>query len=123
MASATQTVVDLADNNVVLTLIGQTSAGAVYKLATRTLSTPFQLEYVYKIGAPGAKGNDKIIFTLRDTLNNATTGLHHTGSVKVEVSIPRDSVYTEVKSKDLFSYAASILSDANIALLVDGITP
>lgn len=123
MASATLTLVDLADANVVFTLVGQTSNGATYKVATRSLSLPKTLDFQYQLGAPGSLGNDKLIVTIADSVANSTTGKVSTARAKLEMSVPRDSAVTETVISDLLAHFTSLLTDARIGNIVDGIVP
>lgn len=123
MASATITVKTYADANVVLTAAGQTSTGAIYKDSTRSLSLPRTLEFQFAIGAPGSKGNDRLTTTIKDSVQNSTTGLVSTGSIKVEVSVPRDAAWTETMTKDLMAYLQDLFVNGTIDALADGMVP
>lgn len=123
MASATLTLVDLADANVVFTLVGQTANGALYKVATRSLVLPKTLEFQYQLGAPGSLGNDKLIVIIRDTTQNSTTGKVVTSTARLELSVPRDASVTETVMSDLLAHYTSLLTDARIGNIVDGIVP
>jgi hypothetical protein len=121
MASSTYALLNLADETVTYTLVSQTENGAQFRDATRALALPRSLNFQYKIGNPGAKGNDKLIVTLKDTVQNATTGLVSTGSAKLEVSVPRDSAWTTTFSEDLMAQMANLLSDTAIGKIADAI--
>lgn len=123
MASSTITVIDLADANVVFTLAGQSENGALYKVATRSLSLPKTMEFQYQLGVPGSLGNDKLIVTMSDTVQNATSGKVVTARAKLEVSVPRDAAVTETVVSDLLAHFTSLLTDARIGNIVDGIVP
>lgn len=123
MASATITLLNLADENVVYTLAGQTDKGALYKDATRSLGLPRTLEFNYQVGSPGARGNDKLIITLKDAVANADTTGSSVATVKVEFSVPRDSSWTDTFSSDILCQLASLLSDTRIANICDAIVP
>lgn len=123
MPSATLTLHNRAGANVVYTLVGQTSNGAEYKDATRSLALPRTLSFQFILGTPGSLGNDKIVVTFRDTVQNATTGKVVTASAKLEMSAPRDSAMTETFLQDILCEAAHLLVDANVDLIVDGLVP
>lgn len=123
MASSTLALPNLADASITYTLVGQSNSGALYRDATRSLALPRTLEFKYNIGIPGAKGNDKVTVILRDTVQNGTTGLVSTSSASLTMSIARDDSWTETFSNDVLCQVAGLLSDANIAKLVDGLTP
>lgn len=123
MASATIVLKTYADANVTFTNAGQTSNGAVYKDSTRALSLPRTLEFSYGIGNPGAKGNDRLTVTIKDSVQNSTTGLVSTGSIKVELSVPRDATWTETMTKDLMGFLQELFVNANIDAIADGMIP
>jgi hypothetical protein len=123
MASATITLKDKADANIVYTQVGQTDRGAMYRNAGRALGKPQSLEFSYNLGNPGAKGNDRISISLKNTVQNDDTGLVSTGSVGIQLSVPRDSAWTQTDSEDLLIQLQDLFTDANAALLADAITP
>lgn len=123
MASATITLKDEADANVVYTQVGQNETSALYKDATRELALPRTLRFQFKLGNPGAKGNDQIIMKLNNSVENATSGLVSTGSVSVVLSIPRDSAWTNQMSEDLLIQLQDLFADANSIALADGLVP
>lgn len=123
MASSTLTLVNLADANVVYTLAGQTTEGALYKDATRVMSLPQSLSFGFQIGTPGSQGNDRMTITLRNAVRNATTEVVSVGTCKVEISIPRDGGWTATNGNDLLAELASLLTDANLQKIVAGVIP
>lgn len=123
MASATITVKDKADNNVVFSLVGSTANGATYKVATRELSVPKTLEFEFRIGAPGSLGNDKVIVTLKDSVLNSDTGLVKTAQLKLEVSIPRDAAITSNVVEDLICHLQALTVDTVAETLADAMVP
>lgn len=123
MASSTLTLLNLADGNQVYSLVGATSDGAVYKMATQELSTPRTLSFQNKLGVVGSLGNDVVSISLSDSRQNATTGLVKSAVAKLTVSIPRDSAITSAIVVDLLCQMASLLSDANNAIIADAMVP
>lgn len=123
MASSSITLVDLADANVVFTLAGQSEKGAAYKVADRALNVPKTLDFQFNLGSPGSLGNDKLIVTLRDSVQNADTGKIVSAQVRVEVSVPRDSAITPTVVSDLLAHITSLFTDARIGNVVSGIVP
>lgn len=123
MASATITLKDKADANVVFTLVGQTANGASYKVASRALSVPKTLDFEMKLGTPGSLGNDKIIITIKDSAANEDTGLVKTLVAKLEVSVPRDPAITTTMVEDIFCHFVPLFVDANAEALADGLVP
>jgi len=125
MAALTYTLQTLADANVVLTEQGRTPTGSIFKDTLRGLSVPQTLKLDFKVGAPGALGNDKILLTLSNSVANSAGNSPTvvTGSLKMEVSIPRASVWTATFTNDLMAELVSFLTDGRIANLTDALTP
>lgn len=125
MASASYTIKEFdGTTDVVFSLVGNTNVGAEYRNATRALSLPQSMEFAIQIGAPSAKGNDHLKMTIKDTRLNSTTGLVSTGSVTVDVSVPRDAdAWTDTDSKDLLAFVRNMFTDARIVSLIDGLVP
>jgi len=122
MASATLTLIDIADANVVYTLAGSTANGAIYKDATRPLNLPRTLEFEYKLGVPGANGNDKLIIRLSNSELKADGSIGTTRAT-LEVSVPRNFATTTTRIEDMYSQFASLLTDARAVVLADGLVP
>lgn len=123
MASATIVVVDKAGANQTFTLVGQTANGALYKDATRSLSLPRTLEFQFVLGNPGSLGNDKIIVTIKNSVQNSTTGKVVTLQCRMELSIPRDAAITTAMVEDMICHWQSLAIDAISENLADGIVP
>lgn len=102
---------DLADVVVAggdsLSLAFNTPKGAVYKLATRDLTTPLSMEFDFQIGAPGSKGNDRLI--IRSSNSKLVTGTDVVTScvAKLEVSVPRIGAWTKTEVANVISYLTS----------------
>jgi hypothetical protein len=110
--------------DVVFTLAGSTSKGAIYKVTDRSLALPQTLEFTNNIGNPGSKGNDHVVVSLKNTVQNGDTGLVSTGSLKMDLSIPRDSAWTSTDTEDLMAFLVDLLGTGSaIANLADGINP
>lgn len=123
MASATITLKNLADANVVYSLVGSTATGALYKDVSRSLALPRTLEFQYNVGNPGAKGNDHLRIILKDTVQNSSTGIISVGSLSIDVSVPRDSAWTQTFTEDLMAALVPLFVDANCATIADAIVP
>lgn len=123
MASSSITLKDEADSNIVYSLAGQNESSALFKDATRELSLPRELKFQFKLGNPGSKGNDQIISTLTNAVENATTGVVSVGSIKIICSVPRDSAWTNQMTEDLFIQLQDLFADANAISLSDGLVP
>jgi len=86
--------------------------GAVYKMAGRPLSQPFQVEVQRKITASAATANDHVILRISRIEKNATTGKLATGSVTVDLSIPKDTAsLAEADFTKMVGAVASILNE------------
>lgn len=123
MASDPITLLNLANDSQVYNLTGIKNSGAAYKMANQELATPRTLDFDFKIGAPGSLGNDTVVVTLRDSRQNADTGQVKTLSAKLILSIPRDAAITNAIVVDEICQMASLLSDANAAVLADAMVP
>lgn len=77
---------------------------------SRSLSLPLSLRQTAKIGRAGSLGNDRIRISVQDTIANSVTGKIVTGSVSIEVSIPRDVEFDAQHTKDMVCYARSFLT-------------
>jgi len=122
MASATITLKDKSDANIVYTLVGQTANGALYKNATRPLTTPQTLEFQFLLGSPGSLGNDKVVIILRDS-NADATGKVVTLQNRMEMSIPRSTAISTGRIEDMFAQNQALFVDANCEALADALVP
>jgi hypothetical protein len=113
MASTTITLKDEADANISYDLVGQSPTGAVYRDSTRSLGLPRSLNFNFAVGAPGAKGNDRITCKLSNSVQNSETGLVSTGSVTVVLSVPRDESWTIQMSQDMLIQLQDLFADAS----------
>jgi hypothetical protein len=77
-----------------------------------SLQNPIVLTQSHKIKTPGTQGNDRVNASIRENVTNSNTGLPFTGSISVQISIPKDPSWTEAKTKDLLSQMASFLGAA-----------
>lgn len=123
MASASYTLDKLDNTTTVFTLVGNTIDGAEYRDSSRSLGLPQSVKITTKVGNPGAKGNDHVIVVISNVIQNSVTGAVSTGSVTMDLSVPRDAEFTDTMSKDLLAYLQSFLSDARIANLADALVP
>lgn len=123
MASASYTLTKLDNSEVVFALVGSTPTGAEYRVSSRSLGLPLFLKIATKIGNPGSKGNDHVIVTIGDVVQNSTTGAISTGSVVMDVSVPRDGEWTDTMTQDLLAYLQAFITDARIANLSDAVVP
>lgn len=114
--------VDTTSGGTSLDLVGNTATGAIYRQSAAALSTPFQVTFDYKIGEPGAMGNDKLFITVALSAANATTKVISTCKAKLEVSVPRDSAtFADTTVQDVISYMASIIGKTAMRqAIVDG---
>jgi len=105
-------------------MVGSSNKGAMYKDATRSLALPLTLEVAVTTGNPGAKGNDHVKVKIASSVAGAGTSVPVvTGSVTLDISLPRDANWTDTHALDILSYLRDYLENANIAFLVDAIVP
>jgi hypothetical protein len=103
-----------------LYLVGSSEVGATWKDSAQALSTPVTVSQKLMLAPVGAKGNDKIRLKMAVTCdNNAGDGVV-TGSATLDVSIPRDTGFTEAIARDMIAELASILVSADRVTLCDG---
>lgn len=124
MPSATITLHDKADNAIVMSLVGQTSSGALYKDASRSLSLPRTLEFSYQVGAPGTLGNDKLVVTYRNAVTDGGTPPKAAVlTAKLEVSAPRNAGVTSALIEDAICAFQDLVVDANAVVIADAMVP
>jgi len=95
MASASVTLYNGDTENTVYALAQTGPDKTLYRVAGRGLATPCTLSIERKIGPSNSKANDKVSVLLLKTEKNATTGTLVTGYVKIDISVPRDTVTFE----------------------------
>lgn len=122
MASSTIALNDHAAVSNTFTLRGQSSLDASYIDTDTTLAFPLGFTVKHTVPPVGSKANDRHVITFSQSVATSSGGVA-TGSVKVEISMPRDSAFTEVMMRALCAYTANYLTDARVQNLVDGITP
>lgn len=123
MPSATQVLGNVGAETETYSLVGNTSSGALYKVATRPLALPKTMEFKFSLGTPGSLGNDRLAIIFQDAQQNEDTGKISVITAKLELSVPRDIASSETAASDLLSNIASLLTDGNIASIYDGIVP
>lgn len=97
--------------------------GVVYKDISRPISNPNSVSITSVIGNPGAKGNDRVAIVVRDTITD-TLGAVVTGSVRCELSIPRNAEFTVQKASALLWEVVQLLGEtSNVAAIVAGAGP
>jgi hypothetical protein len=121
-ASATHVLDELDDTEVTYTLAGQTAQGAEYKNVSRALSLPQTLDFSYNIGQPTSKGNDKLNITLKNAVQDAN-GVIAVGSLKIVVSVPRNTGWSSTDTADLLAQLVPLLIDANCTDIANGMVP
>lgn len=111
-------------NGVTYSLVAQTSNGAVYKNSARSLALPQTLEFQYNVGNPGAKGNDQLKVTLRNAVQNSTTGIVSVGSLAVTISVPRDEAWESGFTEAIEDAIVDLLSNTtSAAAIADAMIP
>nr|6YF9_AA Chain AA, coat protein [Leviviridae sp.]6YF9_AB Chain AB, coat protein [Leviviridae sp.]6YF9_AC Chain AC, coat protein [Leviviridae sp.]6YF9_AD Chain AD, coat protein [Leviviridae sp.]6YF9_AE Chain AE, coat protein [Leviviridae sp.]6YF9_AF Chain AF, coat protein [Leviviridae sp.]6YF9_AG Chain AG, coat protein [Leviviridae sp.]6YF9_AH Chain AH, coat protein [Leviviridae sp.]6YF9_AI Chain AI, coat protein [Leviviridae sp.]6YF9_AJ Chain AJ, coat protein [Leviviridae sp.]6YF9_AK Chain AK, len=75
-----------------------------------TLSAPGLINAKFDIKAPGITGNDRIHANLRKVVLDEKTNLPSTGSVTIQVSIPRNPAWNASMTVSLLKQAADYLA-------------
>jgi len=121
---------DLADvvvsggSTVSMALAAITPKGCIYKDTSRALILPNTVEFLFNIGPIGSKGNDKLIIQTRQTLANTGATGFVTGGCRLEMSAPRDAVWTSTFFEYHLGYLCSVIGlAANRASLAAGNVP
>jgi len=84
-----------------------------YKVAGRSLALPSLLTIERKIGSAGAKANDHIVVRRQEIQQSTVIPANLvTGSVTLDISIPRDSTFTAARMLELLLETVSLLEDA-----------
>lgn len=126
MAQATIVTKNHANVDTTFTLASTRATGALYKMTSRSLSQPFTIEFKFLLGAPGAKGNDRLAIICSNTLLDAV-GVAQTATCKMEISVPRSAVFASPVPEDMLMHVATILAGsgggniANREALIDGV--
>jgi hypothetical protein len=94
------------------TLIGQTNEGGEYRLVSRALNKPLSLQFAYKVGNAGSLSNDHLVITVKDVGVNSETSDTFTSSVKVDLSLSRNSEVAAFCAQDLMSYLGDLFTQA-----------
>lgn len=106
------------------TLAAQSGRDASYvALSAGTASEPLEAEIRHTVRPVGVSGVDRHAVQFRKTVVNDTTGVVSVAKMNVTMDIPRDAEITATVVKDLFYFAKNYLSDANLALVSNGVTP
>jgi hypothetical protein len=85
-----------------------------------SVSAAQSIEKNHEIKPGVGEGNDKHTITIRHNMMNAASDGILQGSLKCEWSIPRDSAWTEVKSRDLTAHLMSQLKTAHLSSFLSG---
>lgn len=80
--------------------------------STGTLANPETIIQTLSLKNPGQQGNDRVNISIRKSETNSSTNMPYTGSISIQLSIPRDGGWSENDTKDLLSQAASIIGAA-----------
>jgi len=113
-----------SDATVTFTLEKLTPTGAIYKVASRALSLPHRLEFSYLVAAPNSKANSRMIVKISDTVQNSSTGALSTGTLKMELSVPADSVtWTQTKGRDIMRMIESAITNPRRDQILGAIVP
>jgi len=121
MASQSLTLADSLAANKTFTLRGNTIDAASYIDASSSLQQPVAIAISKKLLPPGAKGNDRHYFTFSKTKKDAVTGIYHTSSCKVELSVAKTDALTDADNQDIVAFARNYLTNARVLDALDGI--
>lgn len=100
--------------NSTFTQTGDGISSVEHKDLTRALNAPLVLVQEAKIGPPTALGNDHIKVTIRNSVADANNAIV-TGSITMDVSIPRNSAFTATYIEDTITLLKSYLSVSGMA--------
>lgn len=93
-----------------LDLVATTASGAIYRLSSRALALPLQVEFQYKIGSPGQKGNDNLKVIITNAVQNSSTKEVLVMRCAMDLSVPRDpTVFVDADVQYMLGYLASIV--------------
>lgn len=123
MALSTIALNDHVPASTTFTLRGQSASDANYIDTTTSLAAPLGFVVKHNVSPVGSKSNDRHTVTFSRVIVNSTTGAASVGSVKVDISIPRDANWTDAMSRALNSFMINYLTDARFQQVIDGITP
>lgn len=116
MASASLSPFNSNAVSVSFSLVSTSATGASYQASGRDLSLPYKVQIDRKIGPSGAAANDHVVMKISRIEKNVTTAKLATGSVQIDISVPRDSAaLTKVYIVEMLGIASSLLND-NTAL-------
>jgi len=116
MASSSLTPYDSNSAQLTFSLVSCSETGAVYQVSGNPLSTPVKLEVIRKLTASAATANDHVLLRLTTIQRNTSTGKLATGSITVDISVPKDTAtITETTMVQYLGVVASLLND-NAAL-------
>lgn len=104
-------------------LQSQDTKVAKYITAASSLAEPRGAEISHDLKPTGSKGTDRHLvkfFIGRKTTDGLIVNVE-VGSL--QLSIPRDTAFTDTDTLDIVAFIKNYLTDANVALLVDGVTP
>lgn len=77
-----------------------------------TLANPLTLVETLSLKGPAASGNQRYTASIRRNVTDTATSIPFTGSINIQISIPKTSAWTENYTKDLCSEGASFLGAA-----------
>jgi len=100
-----------SSSTTVFGLVSETANGVKWQVAGRSLSAPYTVELNRKID-PNATANDHIVLKVSRTEKNTTTSKSATGSVSVDISVPKDNtILTTAELVKMAEIAASLIND------------
>jgi len=104
--------------------LAQTGAGGtVWSLSGRTLSEPCSVSLQKKIAPAGSSANDHVIVRVAEIARNTTTAKLATGSVTMDISVPKDtSIIGNTAMTNLIKWLSGIIQGGVVSDTVTNVT-
>jgi len=104
--------------NVEFVKTGDSMNSVEHRVLARPLSWPLAISQSAVIGAPGSLGNDHVKMKVANSILETATGKIVTGSITIDVSIPRNAAFTSTHTKSLVNMAGNflLLTDQDAAI-------
>lgn len=111
MATSTLSFYKTNSTQVSFSLVSTSSEKSIWKVASRSLSTPLSLEISRKLSSGNA--NDHITVRIAQVERNASTAQLATAQVLLDISVPKDqSILTQTVIVELLGLLSSLLDDS-----------
>lgn len=123
MAASSFVVKNHAATDTTFLLQSQDTKVAKYITADSSLAEPCGAEISHELKPTGSKGTDRHLvkfFRGRKTTDGLIVNVE---VASLQISKPRDTAFTDTDTLDNVAFIKNFLTDANVALLIDGVTP